>query len=55
MFIGAEDIKEVSSTHKVGEISVSDLEARFDKLEKQQKTLIILAIIVIIFTAFNKK
>jgi hypothetical protein len=55
MFIGAEDIKEISPTQKVGEISVSDLERRFDKLEKQQKTLIILAIIVILFTAFNKK
>ena len=55
MFIAADDIKDVSPTQKVGEISVSDLEERFAKLEKQQKTLMILAIIVILFTAFNKK
>lgn len=55
MFIGDEDIKLNSSTQKVGEISVSDFEQRIDKLEKQQKTLMILAIIVILFTAFNKK
>jgi hypothetical protein len=37
MFIGAEDIKEISPTQKVGEISVSDLEERIAKMEKVAK------------------
>ena len=55
MFIGAEDIKEISPTQKVGAISVSDLEERIAKMEKLQKIMMVLSILVIIFNAIKKK
>jgi hypothetical protein len=55
MFIGAEDIKDISPTQKVGEISVSDLELRIAKMEKLQKIMLVISIITIIFNALKKK
>lgn len=55
MFIGAEDIKDISPTQKVGEISVSDLEERIAKIERLQKITMVLSIIIIIFNALKKK
>ena len=55
MFIGAEDIKEISPTQKVGEISVSDREERISKIEKLQKITMVLSILIIIFKAIKNK